>query len=138
MTIIGPSIYEQLSKNYFHSKGHQVTRHLTSLQRSHVLIINLTFKSNLMIIGPSICKLLSKTYFFIKGHCDLDLWPTDLNIISGHLLVMEKLCMKFKDSRPKSSKVIKWWKAWGCFTLKVNVTLTFDLLTWIIRGAIYL
>ena len=65
---------------------------------------------------------------------DLDLWPTDLNINRGHLLIKDYLPTKFEASGAKHSWVIsctRWSKlAWP-------LTLTFDLLTWISIGVIY-
>ena len=65
---------------------------------------------------------------------DLDLWPTDLNINRGHLLIKDYLPTKFEGYGAKHSWVIsctRWSKlAWP-------LTLTFDLLTWISIGIIY-
>ena len=65
---------------------------------------------------------------------DLDLWPTDLNINRGHVLIKDYLPTKFEASGAKRSWVIsctKWSRlAWPS-------TLTFDLLTWISIGIIY-
>ena len=65
---------------------------------------------------------------------DTDLWPTDLNINRGHLLIKDYLPTKFEASGAKRSWVIsctRWSKlAWP-------LTLTFDLLTWISIGIIY-
>ena len=65
---------------------------------------------------------------------DFDLWPTDLNINRGHLLIKDYLPTKFEASGAKRSWVIsctRWSKlAWP-------LTLTFDLLTWISIGIIY-
>ena len=65
---------------------------------------------------------------------DLDLWPADLNINRGHLLIQDYLPTKFEASGAKRSWVIsctRWSRpAWP-------LTLTFDLLTWISIGVIY-
>ena len=67
---------------------------------------------------------------------DLDLWvwPTDLNINRGHLLIKDYVCTKFEACGAKRSWVIgctKWSRlAWP-------LTLTFDLLTWISIGIVY-
>ena len=65
---------------------------------------------------------------------DLELWPTDLNINRGHLLIKGYLPTKFQASGAKRSWVIsctRWSKlAWP-------LTLTFDLLTWKSIGIIY-
>ena len=58
---------------------------------------------------------------------DLDLWPTDLNINRGHLLIKDYLPTKFEASGAKRSWIIsctRWIK------LARPLTLTFDLLTW--------
>ena len=63
---------------------------------------------------------------------DLDLWPTDLNINRGHLLIKDYLPTKFEASGAKRSWVIsctRWRRlAWP---------LTLDLLTWISIGVIF-
>ena len=65
---------------------------------------------------------------------DLDLWPSDLNINRGHLLIKDYLPTKFEASWAKRSWVnscTRWSRlAWP-------LTLTFDLLTWISIGVIY-
>ena len=65
---------------------------------------------------------------------DLDLWPTDLNINRGHVLIKDYLPTKFEASGAKRSWVIsctRWSKlAWP-------LTLTFGLLTWISIGILY-
>ena len=65
---------------------------------------------------------------------DLDLWPTDLNINRGHLLIKEYLPTKFEASGAKRSWVISCTR-WS--RLAWPLTLTFDLLTWISIGVIY-
>ena len=65
---------------------------------------------------------------------DLDLWPTDLNINRGHLLIKDYLPTKFEASRAKRSWVISCTR-WS--RLAWPLTLTFDLLTWISIGVIY-
>ena len=65
---------------------------------------------------------------------DLDLWPTDLNINRGHLLVKDYLPTKFEASGAKRSGVIRCTR-WS--RLAWPLTLTFDLLTWISIGIIY-
>ena len=63
-----------------------------------------------------------------------DLWPTDLNVNRGHVLIKDYLPTKFEASGAKRSWVIsctRWSKlAWP-------LTLTFDLLTWISIRIIY-
>ena len=64
----------------------------------------------------------------------LDLWPTNLNIDRGHLLIKDYLPTKFEDSGAKHSWVISCTR-WS--RLAWPLTLTFDLLTWISIGIIY-
>ena len=63
-----------------------------------------------------------------------DLWPTDLNINRGHVLIKEYLLTKFEASGAKHSWVISCTR-WS--RLALPLTLTFDLLTWISIGIIY-
>ena len=65
---------------------------------------------------------------------DLDLWPTDLNINRGHLLIKDYIPTKFEASGAKRSWVISCTR-WS--RLAWPLTLTFDLLTWISMGTIY-
>ena len=57
-------------------------------------------------IGPSVPSLLVKQAFCHEGPCDLDIWPTDLKINMGLLLLGTNLHIKFQDNRPKRSLVI--------------------------------
>ena len=66
---------------------------------------------------------------------DLDLWPTDLNINRDHLLIKDYLPTKFEASGAKCSWVTRCTR-FGRQTWPL--TLTFDLLTWISIGIIYL
>ena len=62
---------------------------------------------------------------------DLHLWPTDLNIDRGHLLIKDFLPTKYEASGAKHS-----WLT-GCTRCGIPpwpLTLTFDLLTWISIG----
>ena len=65
---------------------------------------------------------------------DLDLWPTDLNINKGHLLIKYYLRTKFEASWAMRSWVISCTR-WS--RLAWPLTLTFDLLTWISIGVLY-
>ena len=65
---------------------------------------------------------------------DLDLWPTDLNINWGHLLIKDYLPTTLEACGEKSSWVINCTR-WS--RLLRPLTLTFDLLTWISIGVIY-
>ena len=62
----------------------------------------------------------------------LDLWPTDLNINRGHLLIKDYLPSNFEACWPKRSWVISCTR-WS----RLAWRLTFDLLTWILIGVIY-
>ena len=62
---------------------------------------------------------------------DLDFWPNDLNINSGHVLIKDYLPTKFEACGAKRSWVISCTR-WS--RLAWLLTLTFDLLTWISRG----
>ena len=80
---------------------------------------------------------------FVKHLCPLpqhmknrlDLWPTDQNINRDHLLVKDYLPTKFEGSGAKRSWVISYTR-FGRLTWPL--TMTFDLLTWISIGIIYL
>ena len=63
-----------------------------------------------------------------------DLWPTDLNINRGHLLIKDYLPTKFEASGAKHCWVISCTR-WS--RLARPLTLTFGLLTWISIGVIY-
>ena len=65
---------------------------------------------------------------------DLDLWPTDLTINRGHLLIKDYLPTKFEASGAKRSWVISCTR-WS--RLAWPLTLTFDLLIWLSIGIIY-
>ena len=64
---------------------------------------------------------------------DPDLWPTDLSMDRDHLLNKDYLLTKFEACGAKRSWVICRTR---CGRLAWHLTLTFDLLTWII-GVIY-
>ena len=65
---------------------------------------------------------------------DLDLWPTDLNINRGHLLIKDYLPTTLEASGAKCSWVISCTR-WS--RLAWPLTLTFDLMTWISIGVFY-
>ena len=65
---------------------------------------------------------------------DPDLWPTDLNINRGHLLIKDYLPTTFEACGAKRSWVIRRTRCWR---LAWPLTLTFDLLTWTSIGVIY-
>ena len=79
---------------------------------------------SLKLLGQSVLEL-SVAQGEVNWH---DLWPTDLNINRGHLLIKDYLPTKFEGYGAKHSLVIsctRWSK------------LTFDLLTWISIGVMY-
>jgi hypothetical protein len=53
-------------------------------------------------VNQSILKQLSGKDL-IQDPCDLDLWPSDLNINRGHLIVMINLHAKYEDCESKVS-----------------------------------
>ena len=69
--------------------------------------------------------------FNIQGHCDLDLWPDDLKISRGHLLVTPSLYVKFEGHGYRQ------YYSDQLFVFKVTVTLTFDLMTSESTGSSY-
>ena len=79
---------------------------------------------------------------FVKHLCPLpqhiknrlDLWPIDLNINRGHLLIKDYILNKFEASGAKHSWInscTRWSR------LARVLTLTFDLLTWVSTGIIF-
>ena len=66
---------------------------------------------------------------------DLDLWPTDPTINRDHLLIKDYLPTKFEACGAKRSGVISCTRF---ERLTWPLTLTFDLLTWLSIGIIYL
>ena len=86
---------------------------------------------SLKLLGQSVLELS-----VAQGEVDWhDLWPTDLNINRGHLLIKDYLPTKFEASGAKRSRVISCTR-WS--RLAWTLTLTFDLLTWISIGVFYL
>ena len=65
---------------------------------------------------------------------DLDLWPTNLTINRDHLLIKDYLPTTFEASGAKRCWVIRCTR-FGRLTWPL--TLTFDLLTWLLIGIIY-
>jgi len=55
------------------------------------------FLPSTMTVTRKLFKILSGHSFCIKCYCDLDLWPSDLNIYRGHLLSMTNLPTKYHD-----------------------------------------
>ena len=85
---------------------------------------------SLKLLGQSVLELS-----VAQGEGDWhDLWPTDLNMNRGHLLIKDYLPTKFEASGAKRSWVISCTR-WS--RLAWPLTLTFDLLTWIWIGVIY-
>jgi hypothetical protein len=50
---------------------------------------------NMKIVGQRNLKLLDRQAYSSQGTCDLDLWPGDLKINMGHLLIMTNLNTKY-------------------------------------------
>ena len=88
------------------------------------------YLQSLKLLGQSILEL-SVAQGEVDGH---DLWPTDLNINTGHLLIKDYLPTKFEAFGAKHSWGIRRTK---CGRLAWPLTLTFDLLTWISIGVNY-
>ena len=88
-----------------------------------------------LLLGQSILELLVAQC--VGDWHDLWTWPLTywLNINRDHLLIKDYLPTKFEDSVAKRSWVISCTR-YGRSTLPL--TLTFDLLTWITIGIIYL
>ena len=85
---------------------------------------------SLKLLGQSVLELS-----VAQGEVDWhDLWPTDLNINRGHVLIKDYLPTKFEASGTKRSWVISCTR-WS--RLAWPLTLTFDLLTWISIGVIF-
>ena len=59
-----------------------------------------------MILGVHVLELSSGNHLTGSSHHDLDLWPSDLKIKSGHQGVMINVPMKFHDPTRKPSWVI--------------------------------
>ena len=100
--------------------------------RSFIILVKWKWSLNI-----DVCKTLMRSFPKIKRiglTFDLDLWPTDLNINRGHLLIKDFLPTKFEASGAKHSWVISCTR-WS--RLAWPLTLTFDLLTWISIGVIY-
>ena len=85
-----------------------------------------------------VCKTLMPPFpnrWIVGLTFDLAIWPTDLNINRDHLLIKGYLPTKSEASGAKHSWVISCIR-YGQSTWPL--TLTFDLLTWISIGIIYL
>ena len=82
---------------------------------------------SLKLLGQSVLEL-SVAQIEEDGH---DLWPTDLNINRDHLLIKDYQPTKFEASGAQRSWVISCTN-WRRRTWPL--TLTFDLLTWLLIG----
>ena len=89
---------------------------------------------SLKALGQRVLELLSGNGFHSSGHCDLDLWHTDPKINRTIFLNKGYNPMKFQGSGLKGTQVIER----KLFSLRVTVTLTFDLLTPKSKGVFYL
>ena len=90
--------------------------------------------SSLRAMGAANVELSLGQAFHVQGHCDLDLWPKNLNIKRGHLLVISSLHIKFEGHGCKQCRVIT---LTSFCAFKVTVTLTFDLMTSKSIGYVY-
>ena len=85
---------------------------------------------SLKVVGQSVLELS-----VAQGEVELhDLWPTDLNINRGHLLIKDYLPTKFEGCGAKRYWFISCTR-WS--RVEWPLTLTFDLRTWISIGVIY-
>ena len=62
--------------------------------------------SSLRAMDAGNVELWLRQAFQVHGHCNLDLWPNDLKINRGHLLVWPSLHIKFKDHGCRQCQVI--------------------------------
>jgi len=65
------------------------------------------FLPGTMTVTQKLFKILSRLGFCINCYCDLDSWPTYLNIYRGHLLTMTNLHTKFNDCHSETFQVIE-------------------------------
>ena len=87
---------------------------------------------SLKLLGQSILELS-----VAQGEVDwYDLWPTDLNIYRGHLLIKDYLLTKFEASGAKRSWVISCTR-WNKLAWPLTLNLDLHVLTWISIGIIY-
>ena len=89
---------------------------------------------SLKLMEHSVLELSVAQLWFTNLNFDLDLWPTDLVINRDHLLMKDYLPIKFEASGAKPIWVISCTR---CGRPTWPLTLTFDLLTWILIGIIY-
>ena len=144
LKLLGQSILE-LSVAQGEVDWHDLWPTDLNINRGHLLIFVLltwisigVISSSRTIYLPSL-KLLGQSILELsvaQGEVDWhDLWPSDLNINRGHLLIKDNLPTKFEASGAMRSWVISCTR---CSRLAWPLTLTFDLLTWISIGVIYL
>ena len=113
---------------------HFITRNCLPYCRITKLILNIKHKGYQNI---DVCETLMPSFPNLSRiglTFDLDLWPTNLNIDKGHLLIKDYLPAKFEASGAERSQVISCTKR---SRLAWPLTLTFDLLTWISIGIMY-
>jgi hypothetical protein len=56
---------------------------------------------NMKTVDQRNLKLFAWQAFWSQGPCDLDLWPYDLKIKRGYLLIMTNLHAKYEDCESK-------------------------------------
>jgi len=127
-----------IERKRFHSLGHcDLDLWPTDPKIERVFYsIRATTLWSLNTLAQRVLELLSENGFHSSGHCDLDLWPTNPKTNRGLFLNQRYHPMKFEGSGSKGTRVIYW--AETDFTLRVIVTLTFDLLTPKSIGVFYL
>ena len=89
---------------------------------------------SLKLMGQSVLELSVAQLWFTNLTFDPDLWSTDLVINRDHLLMKDYLPIKFEAFGAKPIWVIS---CTGCGRRTWSLTLTFDLLAWILIGIIY-
>jgi len=99
---------------------------LTRISKDIFYSIRAIILWSLKALGQRLLELLSGNGFHSSGHSDLDLWPNDLKINRG--LLLNKGYHPVKKLRPWVKGYSSYW-AETDFTLRVTVTLTFNLLT---------
>jgi hypothetical protein len=83
--------------------------------------------------GPCLAKILIGNSFYLHSQYDLDLWPHDPKINRDSSTCQDQRTYKVRE--PTVHNLSRYWPE-TVFTSKVNVTLTFDLLTKKSKGII--
>ena len=72
-----------------------------------------TFIQGLKILGQSVLKLKTGQCFDSQCYCNLDLWPRNIKVNSGHLLVLTNLHTKLEDPTSMCSQVFDRTRYWS-------------------------